>query len=230
MSHVAIHCERKHAEIWFPTYLYMCFCVFFSPSLFGFLSVSCTQAMSNYAASVMNSVFICDITPRLRKPCLFESILCDSCNVLKQEIQQFRNPVFIFLQTKLLFTHCLYWLITILSCPVSQTLDWHLFFISLDVMQTLTVSYWCCLSLNIYLLVLVHISVFFLTFSALMLLVGWQEGHPVCKKLSGGVLAWLSVWSKVHTCIQPSWCHCHSLSLASVKSRLVLPFCTGSPR
>jgi len=26
------------------------------------------------------------------------------------------------------------------------------------------------------------------------------------------------------TCIWPSWCHCHSLSLASVKSRLVLPF------
>jgi len=28
----------------------------------------------------------------------------------------------------------------------------------------------------------------------------------------------------VQTCIWPSWCHCHSLSLASVKSRLVLPF------
>ena len=28
-------------------------------------------------------------------------------------------------------------------------------------------------------------------FSALILLVGWQEGHPACKKLSGGVLAWL---------------------------------------
>jgi len=26
------------------------------------------------------------------------------------------------------------------------------------------------------------------------------------------------------TCIWPSWCHCHSLSLASVKSRLVLPY------
>ena len=26
------------------------------------------------------------------------------------------------------------------------------------------------------------------------------------------------------TCIWPSWCQCHSLSLASVKSRLVLPF------
>ena len=34
----------------------------------------------------------------------------------------------------------------------------------------------------------------------------------------------LSVWSEVQTCIWPSWCHCHSLSLASVKSRLVLPF------
>jgi len=29
----------------------------------------------------------------------------------------------------------------------------------------------------------------------------WQEGHPACKKLSGGVLAWLSVWSEVQTCI-----------------------------
>jgi len=57
-----------------------------------------------------------------------------------------------------------------------------------------------------------------------MLLVGRQEGHPACKKLSGGVLAWLSVWSEVQTCILPSLCHCHSLSLAPVKSRLVLPF------
>jgi len=32
-------------------------------------------------------------------------------------------------------------------------------------------------------------------FSALTLLVGRQEGHPACKKLSDGVLAWLSVWS-----------------------------------
>jgi len=34
-------------------------------------------------------------------------------------------------------------------------------------------------------------------FSALTLLVGRQEGHPACKKLSGGVLVWLSVWSEV---------------------------------
>ena len=38
------------------------------------------------------------------------------------------------------------------------------------------------------------------------------------------MLAWLSVWNEAQTCIWPSWCHCHSLSLASVKSRSVLPF------
>ena len=64
----------------------------------------------------------------------------------------------------------------------------------------------------------------FYAFSALTLLVGRQEGHPACKKTSCGVLAWLSVWSEVQTCIWPSWCHCHWLSLAPVESRLVLPF------
>jgi len=53
-------------------------------------------------------------------------------------------------------------------------------------------------------------------FSALTLVVGWQEGHPACKKLSGGMLVWLCVWIKVQICIWPSWCHCHSLSLAPV--------------
>ena len=50
----------------------------------------------------------------------------------------------------------------------------------------------------------VAFSAFGLAFSALTLLVGRQEGHPACKKLSGGVLAWLSVWSEVQTCIWPS--------------------------
>jgi len=39
---------------------------------------------------------------------------------------------------------------------------------------------------------------------ALTLLVGRQEGHPACKKLSCGLLACLSVWSEVQTCIWPS--------------------------
>jgi len=34
-------------------------------------------------------------------------------------------------------------------------------------------------------------------FIALTLLIGQQEGHPACKKLISGVLAWLSVWSEV---------------------------------
>ena len=41
-------------------------------------------------------------------------------------------------------------------------------------------------------------------FSALTLLVWQQEGHLACKKLGGGVLAWLSVWSEMQTCIWPS--------------------------
>jgi len=40
-----------------------------------------------------------------------------------------------------------------------------------------------------------------LAFRALTLLVGWQEGHPACKKLSSEALAWLSVWSEVEICI-----------------------------
>jgi len=53
----------------------------------------------------------------------------------------------------------------------------------------------------------VYLSIYyviFIAFSALTLLVGRQERHPACKKLSVGVLAWLSVWSEVQTCIWPS--------------------------
>jgi len=45
--------------------------------------------------------------------------------------------------------------------------------------------------------IILAIAVALYTFGALMLLVGRQEGHPACKKMSGGVLAWLSVWSEM---------------------------------
>jgi len=45
---------------------------------------------------------------------------------------------------------------------------------------------------------------YYFAFSALTLLVEQHVGHLACKKLSGGVLAWLSVWSEVQTCIWPS--------------------------
>jgi len=41
-------------------------------------------------------------------------------------------------------------------------------------------------------------------FGALMLLVWQQEGYLACKKLSGGMLAWLCDWIKVQICIWPS--------------------------
>ena len=50
----------------------------------------------------------------------------------------------------------------------------------------------------------ISITITITAFSGLTLLVGRQEGHPACKKVSGGMLAWLSVWSKVQTCIWPS--------------------------
>jgi len=53
------------------------------------------------------------------------------------------------------------------------------------------------------------------SFSALTVLVGWQEEHLACKKLSGGILTWLSVWGEVQICILPSRCHCHSLFIVA---------------
>ena len=64
-------------------------------------------------------------------------------------------------------------------------------------------------------------------FSALTLLVGQQEGHPACKKLSGEVLTWFSVWNEVQTCIWPSWCYFHSLSPGGFS--FLVPAHPGSP-
>jgi len=58
-------------------------------------------------------------------------------------------------------------------------------------------------------------------FSALTLLVGRQEGHPACKKTQwcgAGVVFCLERGADLHMA------HLMPLSLASVKSRLVLPF------
>jgi len=44
----------------------------------------------------------------------------------------------------------------------------------------------------------------------------------ICRR-SHTAAHWVILKSEIE-CKRPSWCHCHSLSLASVKSRLVLPF------
>ena len=60
-------------------------------------------------------------------------------------------------------------------------------------------------------------------FSALTLLVGHQEGHPACKKLSGGMLAWLS-GMRCRLAYSPADATAtHTISCSS-KSRLVLTF------
>ena len=70
-----------------------------------------------------------------------------------------------------------------------------------------TSTYW--VNVSICLTLFIHIRVFTKLLSLSFCFqcfdtVGWQEGHLACKKRSGGVLAWLSVWSEVQTCIQPS--------------------------
>ena len=41
----------------------------------------------------------------------------------------------------------------------------------------------------------------------------WLGGRKGIPPVETWVVAWLSVWSAVQTCIWPSWCRCHSLSL-----------------
>ena len=66
-----------------------------------------------------------------------------------------------------------------------------------------------------------------IAFSALTLLVGRQEGHPAGKKLSGGVLAWLSVWCEVHTIRYDTRCYFNVRSKADI-SQLNLPHGTDN--
>ena len=88
------------------------------------------------------------------------------------------------------------------SAAMGRIYDFH-------VMQPNKCMFWACVTFHLYYCCNSNNA-----FSALTLLVGRQGGHRPVK----------TEWSDVQTCICPSWCHCHSLSLASVKSSLVLSF------
>ena len=76
---------------------------------------------------------------------------------------------------------------------------------------------------NLDLMFILCYSIFAL--GALTLLVERQEEHPACKKLSGELLAWLSVWSKVQMiCIWSSWCHSHPIVSCIIKIQIGLTF------
>ena len=68
-------------------------------------------------------------------------------------------------------------------------------------------------------------------FSVFTLLVGCQEEHPACEKLSDEVLAWLSVWSEMQMiCMWSSWCYCHpfiKIQIGLTFLAPVYPGCTG---
>jgi len=62
-------------------------------------------------------------------------------------------------------------------------------------------------------------------FSTLTLLVGRQEEHLACRKLSDEVLACLPVWSEVHMiCIYSNWCHCRPIVSCFIKIQNGLTF------
>jgi len=50
------------------------------------------------------------------------------------------------------------------------------------------------------------------------------KGHLACKNWVVGCWHGYLSGARCRLAYKPSWCHCHSLSLASVKSILVLPF------
>jgi len=50
--------------------------------------------------------------------------------------------------------------------------------------------------------------------SDLLFLAEYQKKKK--KKKKKKKTAWLRVWFNVQICIWPSWCHCHSLSLAPI--------------
>jgi len=60
-------------------------------------------------------------------------------------------------------------------------------------------------------------------FGTLTLLIGHQEEHPACEKLTDEVMAWLSVWSEVQMiCVWSRYAaNASPSSLATLQSRLV---------
>ena len=177
--------------------------------------------------------------------------ICD-CRIFQQSahITFFRHKL-AFLASVLIYL-CFYYpfLLGFVTSTIRLPTEWHHPCVWSPVEQdvfdfkqfcTVFQHIWCLCSLHIF--TKCHIKLTCLTvpicrwvmlvhFSALTLLVGRHEGHPACKKQSGGVLVWLSVWSKVQTCIWPSWCHYHSLSCFSkiqIGFTFLVPAHPGSP-
>ena len=67
-------------------------------------------------------------------------------------------------------------------------------------------------------------------FSALTLLVGWQEGHPACKKLSGGVVVCLEWGADLHMAqLMPLPLTVSCFSEIQIGFTFLVPAVPGSP-
>jgi len=66
------------------------------------------------------------------------------------------------------------------------------------------------------------ITVQSVAFSALTLLAGWQEGHPVCRNWV--VRYWHGSSDMQMICIRSSWCHCHPIIYCFIKTQNSLRF------
>jgi len=74
----------------------------------------------------------------------------------------------------------------------------------------------CCFWSLIIVFVLLCICIFDLPSVLWHCWLGGRKCIRPVKNWVDGMLKWLCVWVKVQICIWPSWCHCHSLSLAAV--------------
>ena len=68
-----------------------------------------------------------------------------------------------------------------------------------------------------------------IAFSALMLLVGRQEGHPACKKLSGEVLVWYLSGARCRLAYGPAEATATHCLLLQLNPDWFFLFGTGSP-
>ena len=94
-------------------------------------------------------------------------------------------------------------------------------------------SSWLSMYLTSTCLLVEFLPVHLCAFSALMLFVGWQEGHLACENewWGAGMVICLERGADLHT-VQPSWCRCHSLSRFSktqISFTYLVPAHPGSP-
>ena len=69
-----------------------------------------------------------------------------------------------------------------------------------------------------------------MAFSALTLLVGWQEGHPACKNLSGGVVIYLEQGADLHMAqLMPLPLAVSCFTKIQIGFTLLVPAHPGSP-